>query len=152
MTPLFDLFLYIGLPLCLILIGAIAGGRAESRHLRQLDVKEKELADVPITDLKTFAGTVDASCGATMVMGNVVIASDYLKSFLARIKSLLGGELTSYQSLMNRARREAIVRVKTEARSLGHNAVANLRIDFCQVGAGIEVLASGTAYTTTLGA
>ena len=86
---------------------------------------------------------------------HAVIAADYLKTFIAGIKKIFGGELRSYHRLMFRAREEAMVRMMEEARSLGYDAVCNVRIDSADIGgsnkgkpraAMCAVLVSGTAY------
>ena len=110
-----------------------------------------------VSDIKSFPGGADTRAGATMVLGEVVIATDYLKSFLARIRKILGGELRSYESLMQRARREAMVRMLEQAREMGYDAVCNLRLDPSDIGGAtqrrravmVAICATGTAYKTT---
>jgi len=53
------------------------------------------------------------------VSGNVVIAMDYFKKIIANLKSLVGGSLDSYETMLERARREAIVRMLKQADELG---------------------------------
>jgi uncharacterized protein YbjQ (UPF0145 family) len=86
----------------------------------------------------------------------VVIATDYMKSFLARVRNIFGGEVRSYTKLMIRARREAVVRLKHQAVELGYNALCNVRLETADIGGtasgrGVSmaaVLAWGTAYRT----
>lgn len=94
-----------------------------------------------------------------MIVCEVVIATDYLKSFLAALKKLIGGEVKSYLSLVERARREAILRVLEEARRQGYNAVCNIRLVASDIGgsahqrkgaAMVTLIASGTAYQADL--
>jgi uncharacterized protein YbjQ (UPF0145 family) len=67
---------------------------------------------------------------------------------------LVGGRVASYESLLDRGRREAILRMKEEAFERGYNAVINVRIETSRLAsssrngegtAGVEVLAFGTA-------
>ena len=89
-----------------------------------------------------------------IVVGETVIATDYLKSFLARLRNIFGGEIRSYRTLLERARREALLRIVEEARGMGYNAVCNVRFETADVGgnstmrkvAMVAILASGTAY------
>ena len=151
------LIVQISIPPFLILLGWIAGRTAERRHLRSLHRREQELADMMISNVKTFTGDADAQKGATMVLGEAVIATDYLKSFLAKIRKILGGELKSYESLMQRARREAMLRMLYRARELGYDAVCNVRLDPSDIGGAtqrrgavlVAICATGTAYKTT---
>ncbi len=148
-------FLQFGLPVFLLLLGLAAGKAAESKHFRSLERREKGFAHMLITDIKTFPRGADAAKGAMLVMGEAVIATDYLKSFLARLRNFFGGEIRSYKTLMERARREAMLRMLWQARAAGHNAVCNLRLNTVTIGtatrrrggAMVEMLVTGTAYT-----
>jgi len=144
---MFETIFNFGIPIFLILLGWLAGSAAERHHLRSLRRREKELSYMLLTDIKTFPGGAEPAVGALLVMGEAVIASDYLKSFLAGLRKLVGGRLNSYQSLLERGRREAILRMMAQARARGCDAVCNLRLGTATIGRRmIEVHASGTAY------
>jgi len=85
-----------------------------------------------------------------MVTAEVVIASDYFKMFLASLRKLIGGNLRSYETLMERARREAVLRLIEQARGHQFNALCCVRIESSNIGKGVmpmvAVLASATAY------
>ena len=75
------------------------------------------------------------------------------KRFLAGLRSLVGGPVRSYESLLDRARREAILRMQKVARDSGFDAVVNVRLETARLAstwrrnqrtAGVEVLAFGT--------
>lgn len=149
--------LYVGIPAFLLILGFLVGGMRERSHLKSLDRREQQLNYILVTDLKSFPGGDNAREGA-MVTGNAVIATDYFKNFLAGFRRIFGGEVGSYLSLMRRARREALIRLKVAAKSGGHNAVCNVRFETADIGgmsssnkaaAMVEVLAYGTAYTST---
>ncbi len=87
-----------------------------------------------------------------LVTGNAVISLDYFKRFLAGLRNIFGGEVISYQSLIDRARREAILRMKREAGKA--DMIINLRIETSSIGqnanrrntvGSIEAIAYGTA-------
>jgi uncharacterized protein YbjQ (UPF0145 family) len=154
MMDSFGTIFQVGLPLFLLLLAWFTGRYAERRHYRSLKNREQEMADMLVTDLKTFPGDVDASRGGELVQGQAVIATDYLKSFLAGLRNIFGGEVKSYETLLQRARREAILRMMAQARGRGYNAVCNIRLTMSDIGgmagakgaAMVEVLAWGTAY------
>jgi uncharacterized protein YbjQ (UPF0145 family) len=54
-----------------------------------------------------------------LVSGHVVIAQDYFKSFLASLVNITGGRVTSYESLLDRGRREALCRMRESAKAWG---------------------------------
>ncbi|MDQ2078375.1 YbjQ family protein [Marinimicrobium sp. ABcell2] len=88
-----------------------------------------------------------------LVMGSVVISVDYYKRFIAGLRQLIGGRLNSYESLIDRARREALLRMRAEAKKLGAQQVFNIKFETAAIsGRGrensvgsLEVLAYGTA-------
>jgi uncharacterized protein YbjQ (UPF0145 family) len=59
----------------------------------------------------------------------VVIAEDYFKRVAAALKGLVGGRIVAYESLLERGRREALVRMKERARQLGATQVVNVRLE-----------------------
>ncbi|MCA9410142.1 MAG: YbjQ family protein [Candidatus Omnitrophica bacterium] len=155
MTPeLVPILVYVVPFLFLMSLGIFVGKTTEIRHLRDLHRREMETAHMAVSDLKTFPGLVGNEPQGILVSGEVVIATDYLKSFLAGLRKIVGGRVGSYETLVMRARREAILRMKQEALALGFNAVCNIRLDTADIGgnttnrkiAMVAVLASGTAY------
>jgi uncharacterized protein YbjQ (UPF0145 family) len=141
--------LIVGLIVTLALLAAGYGvGRLnEHRHVRKLDQEEREVADVLLTDLRTAPPGFDVA-EAHLVSGEVVIATDYWKTFAAAIRNLFGGEVRSLGTLMSRARREARLRIVRQARELGATAVINVRIQRSEIGGQTpitEVYAYGTA-------
>jgi len=142
------------IPAFLIILAFITGRYIERRHFRNLAQREQQLSDMIISDVKTFPNGAQPHKKAELVMGQVVIATDYLKTFLAGLKKIFGGELKSYETLMERARREALLRMQEDARSRGYNAVCNVRLSFADIGGMsgtkgsvmVEIFAFGTAY------
>jgi uncharacterized protein YbjQ (UPF0145 family) len=141
----------------LILLGLFAGGRAERKHLLDLERREAELAGMLVTDLKSFPGGAASTPTPALFVGEVSIACDYLKAFLASLRNLIGGEVRSFETLQLRARREATLRVMEQAHASGFNAIGNLRLETADIGGNIttnrkskmvvvSVIASGTAY------
>lgn len=81
-----------------------------------------------------------------MVQGNTVRAKHVGKDFLAGLKNIVGGELKGYTELLQEARDEAVQRMIEQARSMGANAVLNVRFSTSSVTAGAaELFAYGTA-------
>lgn len=139
-------------PVALLVLAWVTGTTFERRHFRSLAARERKASDVLVTDLKDFPQAGPGEPG--LVVAEVVLATDYLKSFLAGLKKIIGGELRSYESVVERARREAVVRLVEEARRRGFDAIANLRFATADIGGNakrqgaaiVAVMASGTAY------
>lgn len=138
----------------LLALGLFVGGATERRHFRSLEQREDEQADCFATQIKSFPNAVSGDPPPRMVVAEVVIATDPMKNFLAKLRNFFGGEVRSYQSLLVRARREASLRILEEARRQGYNAVCNVRLETADVGgslsekrgAMVAIIASGTAY------
>ena len=91
-----------------------------------------------------------------MICAEVVISSDYLKSYLGSWKKFFGGEIRGYQRLLERARREALLRLQQQATEMGYNALCNVRLETADLaGQGNQqkkqlvmatLLATATAY------
>lgn len=151
MGDLIVLLLYIAIPLLLLLAGLVIGGSIEAAHFRRLDAWEKQLAGIVVSDMKRLPSNWRAS-QPVLVAGETVIATDYFKVFSASLRNLFGGRVRSYEALVERARREAIVRMLRQARQAGANTVWNVRVETSTIqgkqakkSGGIEVLAYGTA-------
>jgi len=90
---------------------------------------------------------------AELVTGEVVVSGDYFKWFVASIKTLFGGRLTTYESILDRARREAILRMREKAKNA--DIIVNGRIETVmfnknETGSTIPmcaIIAYGTAVT-----
>ena len=81
-----------------------------------------------------------------VVQGSTVRSKHAGKDFLASLKNFVGGELKSYTELLQEARQEATDRMIAQAKSIGANAVLNLRYSTTSITMGAaEILAYGTA-------
>lgn len=141
--------------LILLVTGYIVGTILEKRHYKSIEKRETESINLPATNLEIlFPGRHD---NLGLVAGNVVISVDYFKRFIAGLRNLLGGRHSSYESLLDRARREAVLRMKEQCPP-GTTAIMNMRIETAAVGsqhigrrngvACLEVCAYGTAIRT----
>lgn len=147
------LLIQIGFVLLLLLGGYLIGTWAEKKHYRSIIEREKQSADIIIIATKKAPETAKHTA---LVLGSVVIASDYFKRFVAWLIGIFGGRINVYESLLDRARREAVLRLKEGARASGANMVVNIKFETAtlndirqQKNAMVEVLAYGTAVNYT---
>jgi uncharacterized protein YbjQ (UPF0145 family) len=144
-------FLGLWITLGLILMGFVVGRIRERQHLAELDRREAATASITVVDIKTLPPGTDAAGGA-LVMGEVVIAADYFKTFAASLRTLVGGEVKAYQTMLSRARREAKLRMIEQAQQLGSDLVVNVRFEWSAVGPQLpsaEIFCYGTAIIPT---
>ena len=72
------------------------------------------------------------------------------KDIMNSFKTLVGGELTSYNEMMNKARALAPKRLEEDAQSMGADAVVAMRYSSSSVMQGAsEIMAYGTAIRFT---
>ena len=142
----------------LILVGLFVGGARERKHLADLTLREQHCSDMLQTQTKGYLAAEASDMPPQMYVAEVVIATDYLKTFLAGLRKFFGGEIRSYQTLLVRARREATLRILEQARQQGYNAICNLRLENADIGgnnnakgvAMVAILASATAYRASI--
>jgi uncharacterized protein YbjQ (UPF0145 family) len=118
----------LGIFVVLLTVGLLFGRANEQRHFRELASLEESLRDIVVCSGRGPADD-DRFRSGTLVVGSVVIAEDYFKRVAAALKSLIGGRLVAYESLLERGRREAIVRMKEQARRAGATQIVNLRLE-----------------------
>ena len=138
--------------LALLASGYAVGRIAERRHYRSIVAREKDMANVMVFTNRFPPLTQRAS--QALVTGSVVVSEDYFKRVVSGLQSLFGGRLRAYESLLDRARREAVLRMKQEARDKGAKMIINVKFQTFSIpgrnpnsfGA-VEVMAYGTALT-----
>ena len=142
----------LGIPIALVVATYLAGRFQEKRHYRDIRRREAELIRLPAVTFRRVPKAWSVT-EASLVTGNVVVSVDYFKRFLAGLRMFFGGRVKSYESLLDRGRREALLRCKEAARAQGSQAVINVRLETSrlansgrdgQATAGVEVLAFGT--------
>jgi len=80
------------------------------------------------------------------VFGVVVRSRGLGGNIVAGLRSLAGGEITEYTSLLEDSRKQALDRMVENAAKMGANAVVMMRFDGSEIGQSMtEVVAYGTA-------
>ncbi|MDE4455968.1 YbjQ family protein [Psychrobacter sp. DAB_AL62B] len=136
----------------LFVVGWFFGARHERQHLAQLVLAEKSLSHIIVSTERFYQPALADNTQGDLVLGSVVIAQDYFKMVIARVLSLFGKNLTTYETLLDRARREAVVRMRTQAQAKGYNHIYGLRFEVSninQLGSMVEAIAYGTAVMSS---
>lgn len=134
----------------LLILGYLFGRLAESRHYKRIALAEKNLLYIPTGSTRTLPSSLTA-LQSELVSGNVVVSVDYFKRILGALRSFFGGRVTSMESLLDRARREAIIRMKLAAADIGATIIFNVRLETSTISTAgsftgsVEVLAYATA-------
>jgi len=134
--------------LSLLFLGYVFGTLAEKKHYKSIREREEALKFLPTIMLKKPLDPTSIK-EYKLVNGSVVLSIDYFKKFVAGLINLFGGNVTVYETLIDRARREAILRMKSNASNASE--IINIRIETSSISknaksiGSIEVLAYGTA-------
>ena len=145
-----ELWITLGIPVVLIVVGKVVGASIERSHYRSIVEREARFRARPAISTKELNAPVSIQ-SASLAVGSVVVSVDHFKRFLSGFRMIFGGEVRSYSSLIDRARREAVLRMKESQPDA--DAFLNTRLETSTIsstagneGMGtIEVLAYGTA-------
>jgi uncharacterized protein YbjQ (UPF0145 family) len=121
----------------------------EKRHYKSIIEREEQYKNIlVVTDRDTKSFNVS---GSELLTWNVAVSIDYFKMVVAGFINFFWGRITVYEKVLDRARREATLRLKEEASKKGYNCIVNLRLDTSTINwkkanstSCAEVLASGT--------
>ena len=134
-------------------LGYFFGRIAERKHFESIRLREIQYKNILVFNERHLPPGQWQQ--GPLVGGNVVISVDYFKRLVAGLRALFGGRLATYESLLERARREAILRMKADARSRGADMIINVRLETASISKGngdqigsVEVYAYGTALVT----
>jgi uncharacterized protein YbjQ (UPF0145 family) len=149
----FKLFMNFGLPILILVIAYFIGSWIEKKHFENIREREAKAHGFPVVSFNTMPDDWNVN-KSDMVSGSIVISVDYFKRVIAGLKGLIGGRIKTYEPLLERARREAVLRMTEEAQQQGFDAIFNVRLETSRLAnarrdgkgvAGVEMLAYGTA-------
>ena len=152
-AELISMFVNFGLPILILIFAYFIGSRIEKKHFEDIRRREADARNFPVVSFRTLPEDWNVG-SSTLVVGNIVISLDYFKRVIASLKGLVGGRIKTYEPLLDRARREAMLRMIESARSQGYDAVINVRLETSRLAnarrdgkgiAGVEMFAYGTA-------
>jgi len=136
----------------LALLGLGFGSWLERCHYRSIRAREAKYRHILLFNGKRPPLMLSGQ-PFHLVQGSVVISSDYFKNIAAGLRGLFGGNLKSYETLLDRARREAVLRMKQQAHEQGAHMIVGVLFETSTLNQGkskqpvcCEVLAYGTAF------
>ncbi|EDX83957.1 conserved domain protein [Synechococcus sp. PCC 7335] len=138
--------------LILVGVGFFAGRHFEAKHYASIKAREKATLHVPMINVGAKQDLPYAH-DAQLFVGSVVVANDYFKTISAGLRNLVGGRVVVYESLVDRGRREALLRMKEDAIEWGASQIVNVRFETSSIGgksrdqglSAVEILVYGTA-------
>ena len=135
----------------LFLIGLVCGRINQRKHFAEIRAREAQAQSIPVITFGAKQSLPDDVEGRLFV-GSVVVSADYFKIVVGAIQNLTGGRMVEFETVMERARREAMLRMKEPAIAWGATQIANVRLETSSLGSNsqngivaVEVFAYGTA-------
>lgn len=147
-----EMMFYFSILVILLGLGYFFGSHTERKHYASIKSRELLSKDLIICNVKKLPAEERQIIKSGLVTGSAVISLDYFKRIIAAFVNIFGGEMKTYETLMDRAKREAILRMKEKAK--GADMILNVRIETSSIGSFsknkdsigcFEVLAYGTA-------
>ena len=117
------------LDLILKISSLFIGSHIEKKHYE--DIKRREVALYKKPCISFSKKTINPArvANAQLVSGAVVVGCDSFKAFVAELKNFFGGDLSVYEPVLDRGRREAILRMREYALALDADVVINTKIE-----------------------
>ena len=113
----------------LLFVTYFTGKTIEKRHYKKIKTRELLLIKKPYISYEK--GVLDDKNveSSQLVASTVVIGCDYFRAFLASMRNIFGGHVSTFESLLDRGRREALLRIREEALKLKADIVINVKVD-----------------------
>jgi uncharacterized protein YbjQ (UPF0145 family) len=115
----------------LLTIGYFAGSRHEKNHYASIREREATSVNLPVLGSEEHDGARQVA-EVRFVCGSTAVAVDYFKVVAGALKNFFGGNMSAYETLIDRARRESTLRMKEDA--AGFDVIINARIETSSIG------------------
>ncbi len=116
--------------LVLLVVAYAIGSNLEKKHFKKIIEREKMYYNKPVVNfgVKNWSGKRKVK-KVELVSAEVCLGADYFKSFISAIRNVFGGRMVAYESVLDRGRREAILRMREKAYAAGADIIVNVRIE-----------------------
>jgi len=153
LVSIWDVLIGNGLQLVTVGLGGwLLATWLERRHFKSMSDREAGLQNIQVNTSKRMS-----SCepeGITLLIGSAVVAHDYFRTLIIFIRKIVGGNIQPYERLVQRGRREALIRLKEEADLCGIDRVINVRFTTTSVNGrflhAVEMVAYGTGVKNVI--
>ena len=115
--------------LIVLLLGLVFWKLAEKKHYKSIVEREEKYKDIAVISDRDLRAIKSIKAIGQMQTGGTVVAIDSFKKLMAGFVNIFGWKMKSYESLLDRARREATLQVKEKAFNKWCNCLVNLRIE-----------------------
>ncbi len=117
----------------LFIIGYLTGRHIELRHFQSIRDREERYHHIAMIS-GSWKDHIDPESDCKMFDGSVVVGADYFKSVISGLRAVFGGGMNNYETLLDRGRREALVRMLADADRWGADRLVNVRVETSVIG------------------
>lgn len=136
--------------IALLIICYFTGRTREKKHYKSIREREVKLYKQPHINFSKNVNISQPVKNAQLVSASVVIGCDYFKVFLASLRNIFGGNVSAYESVLDRGRREAILRIRESAYRMRADLVMNIKIETVMLSEQTMSQVCITAYGTAV--
>lgn len=136
--------------IALLIICYFTGRTREKKHYKSIREREVKLYKQPHINFSKNVNISQPVKNAKLVSASVVIGCDYFKVFLASLRNIFGGNVSAYESVLDRGRREAILRIRESAYRMRADLVMNIKIETVMLSEQTMSQVCITAYGTAV--
>lgn len=136
--------------IALLIICYFTGRSREKKHYKSIREREVKLYKQPHINFSKNVNISQPVKNAQLVSASVVIGCDYFKVFLASLRNIFGGNVSAYESVLDRGRREAILRIRESAYRMNADLVMNIKIETVMLSEQTMSQVCITAYGTAV--
>lgn len=105
------------------------GKRVEKKHYISIQEREEKYKSIIVMSDKDLKRVKNNQSEWVLLIEGTVISIDAFKKLMAGFVNFFGWRMKAYESLVDRARREAVLKVKQRAYDGWYNVIANLRLE-----------------------
>lgn len=134
-----------------LLFSWIFGNIYQKKKQEELEVRVESFGTDNLTTLKSPPTQVSAS---GLLTANIIMSVSWWQKLVGGIKTIFGGQVQTWDGILAWARKEAMQRLREQAKAEGFDNVINVRLETSEIqsskgrNTAIEILAYGTGIKT----
>lgn len=134
-----------------LLFSWIFGNIYQKKKQEELEVRVESFGTDNLTTLKSPPPQVSAS---GLLTANIIMSVSWWQKLVGGIKTIFGGQVQTWDGILAWARKEAMQRLREQAKAEGFDNVINVRLETSEIqsskgrNTAIEILAYGTGIKT----
>ncbi len=138
--------------LLLVILGYFTGSYREKKHYKSIQKRERQTRRLPMTTISS-ASALPATVETRLFVVALVISVDSFKRMTVALRNSIGeGHLIVQETLLDRGRREALLRLKEQAMEWGATQMLNVQFETSTIGGShggqkigtVEIIVYGT--------